>query len=309
MTATLLIGALAVAMAQQQTDTTFAVRAGSRVEVETFGGSISVKTWDKNAIRVQAAHGRRDEITIESRGSSVQIGAEGRMGTPTNVDFVITAPSSVSVSLSGVYTDIDVAGLTGDVDAETVQGNIKVSGGSRLKLESVEGDIVIDRVRGRISANTVNRGIRISNSVGDIEAETVNGPIIVQSAQANSVDMATVNGRIVYDGTIRENGDYSFSSHNGGIWVVVPDKVGMTISISTFNGRLESALPISMSGNGKRRINYVTGSGSAKLDLESFGGDIHLVRSGQPLPTMAEPPRTPRPPKPKMKFNFNNDDN
>ena len=309
MNATLLVAALTVAMAQQQTDTTFAVRAGSRVEVEAFGGSITVRTWDKNAIRVQAVHGRRDEVSIQSRGSSVHIGAEGHMGTPTSVDFTITAPASVSVGLSGVYTDMDVAGVSGDVDAETVQGNIKVVGGAKLKLESVEGDIAIDRARGRVEANTVNRGIRITNTVGDLQAETVNGPIIVQDVQAGSIDLETVNGRIVYDGTIRDNGDYSISSHNGGIWVVVPDRTGMTVSVSTFNGQLISSIPASMrEGNNKRRYSFVVGSGSARFDLESFGGDIHLVKPGEPIPTMSDPPRVPRPPKIKFK-NKDRDDN
>lgn len=295
MTATLLIGALAAALAQQQTDTTFSVRAGARVEVETFGGSITVKTWDKNAIRVQATHGRRDVVNVDARGNSVRIDAEGHMGVPTNVDFTITAPSSVSLELSGVYTEIAVDGVAGDIDAETVQGSIRVNGGSRLKLESVEGDITIDRARGRISANTVNRGIRITNAVGDVEAETVNGPIILQDVQASNVDLATVNGRIVYDGSIRPNGDYAITSHNGGIWVVVPDKTGVTVTVSTFNGELDSSLPIQLrEASSKKRYSFVLGSGGARLDLESFGGDIHLRKPGEPLPTQVDPPKPPK---------------
>ncbi|HUP88873.1 MAG TPA: hypothetical protein VM100_05975 [Longimicrobiales bacterium] len=308
MTTTLLIGVLAASFAQQ-TDTTIAVRAGARVDVEAFGGSITVKTWDRNSIRVQAVHGRRDVVSIDSRSNAVKIEAEGRMGTPTNVDFTITTPASVSLNLSGVYTEIDVDGVTGDIEAETVQGNIKVSGGARLKLESVEGDIVIDHARGRISANTVNRGIRITNVVGDIEAETVNGPIIVQGAQATNVDLATVNGRIVYDGTIRNNGDYSIASHNGGIWVVVPAGAGANVSISTFNGELDASMPVTLDkGANKRRYSFVLGNGGARLELESFGGDIHLRRPNETLPTQAETPRKPKAPKIKVKIDNDNDD-
>src|SRR5688500_1323114 len=246
MTATLLVGLLAATMAQQQTDTTFEVRANSRVSIETFGGEINVKSWNRNAIRVQATHGRRDVIEIDVRGTSVQIEAEGRVGPAMDVVFNITVPASSSLEMSGVHTEINVEGITGDVDAETVQGSIHVTGGARLKLESVEGDIVIDRARGRISANTVNRGIRISNVVGDVEAETVNGPISLRNVQATNVDIATVNGRIVYDGTLRNGGDYAFASHNGGVWVVIPDNAGVNVSITTFNGQLNSSLPVSI---------------------------------------------------------------
>jgi DUF4097 and DUF4098 domain-containing protein YvlB len=287
MSATLLIGVLAAAIAQQgpQTDTTFAVHPGSRISIETFGGSITVKAWDKSSMRVQASHGRHDNIDIQSRGTTVHVEAEGRMGTPTNVDFMITVPASSSLELSGVYTDIDVAGVTGDVNAETVQGSITVNGGARMKLESVEGNIIVDGARGRVNANTVNRGIRVAHSIGDVEAETVNGPIILQDVQASNVDLSTVNGRVVYDGTLRENGDYSFSSHDGAIYVTVPEKAGVAVSVSTFNGSLEASFPISVRDvSSRKRFNFTIGSGSARLDLESFGGNIYLKRPGESLP-------------------------
>lgn len=305
MGATLIVGMLAAAL-MQQTDTTFAVRANSLIEVETFGGEINVKGWNRNEVRVQASHGRRDVISIDARGSSVSIEAEGRVGPAIDVTFNVWVPASSSLDLSGVHTEITVDGVTGDVDAETVQGSIRVTGGTRLKLESVEGNIIVDRARGRVSANTVNRGIRVSNTIGDVEAETVNGPIILKDIQATNVDLATVNGRIVYDGTLRNSGDYSITTHNGGIWVVIPEKAGVTVDVSTFNGDLDSTLPITFTGDrgSKRRMNFVFGNGGARLDLESFGGDIYLRRPGEAIPAELETPRPPRPPKPpRVKFN------
>lgn len=308
MTATLLVGLLAATMVQQQTDTTFEVKANSRVSIETFGGEINVKTWNRNAIRVQATHGRRDVIEIDVRGTSVQIEAEGRVGPAIDVVFNITVPTSASLEMSGVHTAITTEGTTGDVDAETVQGSIRVVGGGRLKLESVEGEITVDRARGRVSANTVNRGIRISNVVGDVEAETVNGPISLRNVQAANVDLATVNGRILYDGAIRDGGDYAIASHNGGVWVVVPDKTNVTVSVTTFNGQLNSTLPITLRGETgtQRRMNFVFGSGSARLDIESFGGDINLRRPGEAIPaepSRPSPARVPRPPRPPVRVN------
>jgi DUF4097 and DUF4098 domain-containing protein YvlB len=301
MTVTLLVGMLAVSMAQQQTDTTFEVRSGSRIEVETFGGSITVRTWNRNAVRVQAQHGRRDEIDIDARGSSVRIEAEGYMGVAKDVRFTLTVPRSASIEASGVQTDIDIEGVTGDVDAETVQGGIRVVGGGRLKLESVEGEVVIDGARGRVQASTVNRGIRVTDVVGDLDLETVNGPIIVQKVQATNVDASTVNGRIVYDGTIRDGGDYALATHNGAIWVIVPNGTNASVSVSTFNGELDTTfdLPNMERPSQRRTYNFVLGNGKARLDLETFGGDINLRRPGETLPTTVPPPtpRTPRPPR------------
>ena len=75
MSVTILAGLLVASLGgatQQQFDTTFSVRSGSRIEVETFGGSITVRSWNRNDVRVQAQHGRRDLIEVDARGSSVR---------------------------------------------------------------------------------------------------------------------------------------------------------------------------------------------------------------------------------------------
>jgi DUF4097 and DUF4098 domain-containing protein YvlB len=306
MTATLLTGLLVASMsgaAQQQFDTTFSVRAGSRIEVETFGGSITVRSWNRNEVRVQAQHGRRDAIEVDARGSSVRVEAEGYMGVAKDVRFTLTVPRSAHIEASGVETDIDVEGVTGDVDAETVRGTIRVIGGGRLKLESVEGDLLIDGARGRVQASTVNRGIRVKNVVGDLDVETVNGPIVMEDVQASAVDASTVNGRIVYDGTIRDGGDYSLATHNGAIWVIVPSGTNASVTVSTFNGELDTSFEIPRfdSNARQRSYNFVLGNGKARLDLETFGGDINLRRPGESIPTAPEPPKAPKAPKVKVR--------
>ena len=305
MSVTLLAGLLVASMgAQQQTDTTFSVRPGSRIEVETFGGSITVRSWNRDAVRVQAQHSRRDVIDIDARGSSVRIEAEGHMGVAKDVRFTVTVPRASHIEASGVQTDIDIEGVTGDVDAETVQGDIRVVGGGRLKVESVEGDLVISGARGRVAASTVNRGIQVRDVVGDLELETVNGPIIVQKVQATSVDASTVNGRIVYDGTLRDGGDYSLATHNGQIWLVVPNGTNASVSVSTFNGELDTTVEIPRIETPSRRrsYNFVLGNGKARIELETFGGDINLRRPGETLPT-AVTPRAPQAPKVRVRSN------
>ena len=62
----LTLAALA-ALALPQTDTTIAVRPGVRLDVNNFGGSITVKGWNQSTVRVQADHSSHDEIEIAAR--------------------------------------------------------------------------------------------------------------------------------------------------------------------------------------------------------------------------------------------------
>ena len=193
----------------------------------------------------------------------------------------------MSLDLSGTYTSIDVQGVQGEIAAETVKGNVIVNGGSgRIRLESVEGKIVLTNARGRINASTVNQGVHLTDVVGDLTVETVNGAIVLERVQASAVDAATVNGTIVYDGTLRDGGDYVLSTHNGGIWVVVPNNTNATVSVSTFNGRLDTSFNVNVKeASNRKRMTFVMGSGSARLDLETFGGNVRLRRPGESRPT------------------------
>src|SRR5687768_2596474 len=139
MFAPLVIGLLAVA--PQQTDTTVSVRANARLELEVLRGSISVQTWDRNQVRVQATHGRTVHVDVSATNSTVRVDAESRHGgPPPSIDFRITVPTTMNLDLSGTYTDIDVRGVQGEIEAETVDGNVVVSGGTgRIRLESVQG--------------------------------------------------------------------------------------------------------------------------------------------------------------------------
>jgi DUF4097 and DUF4098 domain-containing protein YvlB len=106
----------------------------------------------------------------------------------------------------------------------------------------------------------------------------VNGEIRLERITSPSVEGATVNGEIVYDGTIQDNGRYWFNTHNGDLVVSVPRNANVTVSVSTFNGEFESDFPVTLTGTRGKRFNFTLGGGSARLELESFGGTIRLVR-------------------------------
>src|SRR5207237_5387831 len=58
------------------------------------------------------------------------------------VDYTVTVPAAMSISVSGPYTDVDISGTRGEVNVETVQGEVKVHGGSgNISLESVNGGV------------------------------------------------------------------------------------------------------------------------------------------------------------------------
>ena len=266
------------------TDTTFAVKPGTRLEVSNFAGAIAVKTWPKNAIRIEASHSPRVFVEIDDTPTRVSVRGRSTRGVPTQVDYDLTVPSWIGLDLSGVATDIEVSGLKGEIKAETVRGDINVKGGlNYISLGSVEGEVALTGARGRIELSSVNQGILALDLAGDVEAETVNGDIDLRSIVAKSLKASTVNGAILYLGSLDDGGVYEMSTHNGDIAVGVPEKANVSVSVATFGGDFGSTFPVTVTQSHKKHFSFTLGTGAARLDLESFQGTIRLARPAQVL--------------------------
>lgn len=262
------------------TDTTVAVRRGMRLELSTLGGDISVRTWDRDQLRVVAEHSSRERVEVKTLGAVVTVAARSSRGAARSIDYIITAPRWMDLNLSGTFSDVSVEGAEGRVVAESIQGDLTVTGGRGLvSLQSVEGDITVTGASGRIELNTTNGEVIARGLNGEIYAETVNGDIRLDGVQSGSVTATTVNGDLDYDGEIRTDGRYRFSTHNGDVSVVIPASANVTVSVATFQGEFESDFPLTLVPNAQgKRFTFTIGSGRGRLELESFQGTIQLRR-------------------------------
>jgi DUF4097 and DUF4098 domain-containing protein YvlB len=274
--------ALAALALTQQVDTTVSVQQGQRLVVEAYGGDIDVKTWARNAVRVEADAGSRTRVEVVTSSGAVRVRTEGHRGPPSAVDLRITVPAWMGLDMSGVYTDVTVNGVKAPVNVETVQGEVDVTGGDGLvSLRSVEGAVTLKGAKGRIDVHSVNDDVRVSGSSGEIVAESVNGEIVLERVDATSLEATTVNGDVGYDGPIRSGGRYELSSHNGDVTMAVTEQTSASVTVSTFSGEFESAIPVTLRETRKgKRFSFTLGAGSAQVSLESFQGTVRLVRPG-----------------------------
>jgi len=273
--------ALALAAAQQ-VDTTVAAQRGQRLQVNAFGGDVTVRSWNRDAVQIQASTPGRQRVEVSASATSISVRTQGRRGQHTEVDLRISAPAWMPVTLSGVHTNATLEGIRAPISVETVEGEINVNGGDGLiSLRSVQGSVALRGAKGRISVSSVNEDVQVTSSAGEIMAETVNGEITLEGVDAANVDANTVNGDIAYAGPIRNGGRYSFSTHNGDITLTVAEGSNANVAVSTFNGEFESEFPVPLSGTRKGKgFTFTLGTGSAQVTLESFQGTIELVRPG-----------------------------
>lgn len=280
---TLTIGALAIVAGVQDTDTTFAANGARALELSNPGGQVVVRVWDRDEVRVQADHSRRTYIEIDrSSDGAIEIEPDAEMGPATVVDFQITIPRSMSVYLEGMYCDMDVDGVVGEVEVETLEGQVllrNITGD--ISAEAVAGEVRIEGVQGDVDVSSVARGVRLSGITGDITAETVSGSVELEGIRSDRVDVGTVSGRIIYSGEIVEGGRYYFGAHSGQIVLALPDDASAQFTVMSLTGKFVGRYPgVPEALNTRKRNSFTLGGGGAEIEIETFGGGIVIRRQG-----------------------------
>ena len=264
----------------QQTDTTFEVPPDAGLRLSNPGGTVEVRTWDRNAIRIVAEHSRRSSIRVRRRQATVIIDEQSERGDGV-VEYQLTVPRTMGMHLEGSYSDFDIE-AGGEVVVESLDGDIKLNGGvESITLKSVQGGIEVSGAQGKLELETVNDGIRVVGSSGTLRAETVNGSIRLENVDFTDAQATTFNGSITHTGTIHDDGNYWFSSHRGTVAMLVPEGTNATFAIATGTGRFGADFPIDAPEPGDKRFEFSLGTGSALVELESFGGSVRLVRNAE----------------------------
>lgn len=263
----------------QQVDTTFAVPAGSRLDLYNHQGSVNVTTWDRNEIRIQARwdEGRRP-VTIRSSESGVRVRVEPREAGMPHVEFDITTPKSMSMALQGVELAARIEGSEGNVAVQSVEGPIEVEGGrGNVSLQAVDGSVSVRNANGKISVHAIEGPVTITSSRGALNIESVDGDVTLTDIDSDNVSVNVVDGDVSYEGTIRDDGRYFISTHDGDLTVRIPKGANARVSVATFDGDLVSDIPIQLEGDfSQKRFSFTIGSGRALMELSSFDGVIRL---------------------------------
>jgi hypothetical protein len=245
------------------------IASGAMVEVKGVNGPVRAVPASGPAVRVEALRsGRRNdpsevEIVVLEHSGGVTIcavypssmarrnecapGDEGRIGANNNdvqVEFTVEVPSSANLSARTTNGSVNAEDLSGDVEAYTTNGDVRIDGGRTALARTTNGSVNVD-----------TRGIA--------DVRTTNGRI---TARMQSLDGSS---------------PLRFSTTNGSITLALPADVNATIEASTTNGAIETDFPITVQGRfGRNRLSGTIGSGGQSIEASTTNGGIRLERGG-----------------------------
>ena len=272
----------------------YPLKAGGRISVENFNGSVEVTGWDQEKVQIDGTQyastaALRDAIQIEigTAPDAVRVrtvlptGRRGNMG----VSYVIKVPKRCKVD--------PVTSTNGTVRVEDIEGSVRVrstNGAARfasirgaLEAGTTNGPVDVRGLDGPAAIRTSNGGVQGEGIQGAFDATTTNGAIRVHIARTEprqKVRLGTSNGGIDLTVDTWNETDIRASTSNGGVTVKLPAATAGRLRAHTSNASVSSDFDVSNRSAGKHSLEGEIGSksGSAIIDLSTSNGNIRVQR-------------------------------
>jgi DUF4097 and DUF4098 domain-containing protein YvlB len=210
-----------------------------------------------------------------------------------SVDYTVSVPRGAAVIVNSVSGDMKVSNIDGALRINTVSGDVDVTAAAQLEsAKTVSGDVTVTT----------------AGSAGDITAASVSGDVTIKSAKAKGFDLNSVSGSVtmtdvtcdrvkansisgdmIFSGPLAKGGRYAFQSHSGGVTITTGGAVGFEVTANSFSGEIKSDYELTVKFGGenaaagahgpkRQNVRGTYGDGSAVLELNSFSGDIRIVK-------------------------------
>jgi hypothetical protein len=219
-TSAILMACAAVAAPAQQRDFEWhgPIARGSFVEIRGINGNVRAEPSTSGEVEVVARLETEEtapavQVQMVRNGDSVTVcsvfpgetacRAQGESGPGARVNFVVRVPEGVNFLGSTVNGGVEAECLKSDVQAYTVNGQVRVSTTGTVQAKTVNGSITANLLKPFWSKpselSTVNGAIRLvlpSSANTSLQAATKNGKIVTDFNAKGKITDQEVVGRI-----------------------------------------------------------------------------------------------------------------
>ncbi|HSE31968.1 MAG TPA: DUF4097 family beta strand repeat-containing protein [Pyrinomonadaceae bacterium] len=224
------------------------------ITVCVMSGTIEVRGWDKNEVRVRSADAgvidfrRIDKVKEKDKERSVQTPA-------TRVDVMVMDKSDKTGKKGDcqAVADVEVEAPHGaTVQVQTRDGDIHIIGVAAAYAGSQNGDIAIEHATKLVEAGSVGGSILLRDSAGRINLSTAGGTVEAANVKATSADdtfevatvsgdvqldhisnaklvVKTVSGGVTMTGALMRSGEYGFTTWSGDVVLALPTDASFQI--------------------------------------------------------------------------------
>ena len=218
-----------------------AVDTEATVTLCVASGTLQVRGWDKNEVRVRSLDAaqidfhRIEKVKDTSKPPNrvdvivlnKSTGANPKFDCQAIADVEMEVPAGATVQVQTRDGDIIITGVAGAY-AGSQNGDITIERATKLvEAGSVGGSIILKNSSGRINLSSAGGGveainIRAASDDDTFEVGTVSGDIQLDRISNPKVTIKTVNGNMMMSGPLAKSGSYGLTNMAGDIVLAMP---------------------------------------------------------------------------------------
>ena len=233
----------------EKIERSLSVDAQAIVTLCVSSGTLQVRGWEKNEVRVRSTDATQIELRRIDKVKEPSKPAARVDVMVLDKNVVMKAQRDCS-ALASVEMDVP-AGAT--VQVQTRDGDIMIAGVAAAYAGSQNGDITIERATKLVEAGSVGGSILLRNSTGRVnlssagggveainvrpatdedtlEVGTVSGDIRLDRVSIAKVTAKTVNGALMMSGPLAKSGYYVFSNVTGDVVLALPSDASFQLN-------------------------------------------------------------------------------
>jgi len=246
------------------------VPAGMIVTVKRAAGDLHIR-------------GLAGEISVEAVHGDLRLGSLWGTTRLARVDGDLRADDVADLRLLGTCAgDLRFEG-GGNLEAETITGDVRIAGATEVRLGRVHGDLWIERVEGAFQAERVSGDARLNEIGGPANLRTLHGDLRVIAA-TGGLSAPQVQGDAMVQGPFSPQASYALTT-NGDVSLALPADTDARLTVRA-NGRIRSDVQLTPTADGTPTFTATIGQGTGRVNVIS-GGDMRITQAGAAGPRVA----------------------
>lgn len=227
-----------------------------QVHVERVAGSLQVKGWDEDSVRIDVQEEK--ELTYTFKNDLLVLSAQG--------DCILRIPEESALDIESVGGNAFIGDVEGELNLKSISGSLSVKNTGETTIGTVSGNLSIRSVEGDLDVESVNGNASIRDIEGAVNVRDVHANLSLRDIEGAIVARSRGNA----DLRVEPEAEVSVKAQ-GNLFCRVEDDADIDVTLHSGGGHIQL-----YTDSGRQLLNIVNyafklGDGGTPVDLRADG--------------------------------------
>ncbi len=231
---------------------------GSEVEIKSVAGSLQIKGWDEESIRIEVRS--QDDLHYEADDNSLSLSCDS--------DCILRVPEESTIHLKSVTGDAYISYIEGTIQVDSVGGSLTLKSVGTAGIGNIAGNLTVRGVEGELSADEVSGNASLRDVEGDLDLKEVHANLNLRGVEGNVEAKSDGNADLRLD--TETDMDYHVEA-GGNLFCYLGDEADADVSLESGAGSIQVFTSEGRQSLKTQKHELVLGEGGSDIQLKAGG--------------------------------------